>query len=170
MRYIGPIVTNFRKKSFNARLFPCLLENYFTVFWQKIVYVLMDFCQKFIFNRNMVDFDMWTKVNLSWHSQDQDQDHDRGLKTKTTVSRPIPRPRPHVSGPRPRPRPQSQDQEQDQYHCSQGQDQDQDHSLKTKNKTKTTALRTKTKIKTEDIGICIRTLCIQSVKWHHTSL
>ena len=44
VRFVEPIVLNFRRKSFNVYFpVPCLLENYLAVFRQKIFYILVNF-------------------------------------------------------------------------------------------------------------------------------
>ena len=64
-RSVEPIVPDFRRKSFNVPFFPCLLENYFSSLLTKIIYILVNFYQKFIFKFNMVHFNMHVKVKLS---------------------------------------------------------------------------------------------------------
>ena len=57
VRSVEQIVTNFRRKSFNVLLFPCLLENSFSSLLTK-KYILMGFYRKFIFKLNTVNFNM----------------------------------------------------------------------------------------------------------------
>ena len=67
------IVPSFYRKSFNVPLFHCFLENSLAVFWQKIFRFSLVFF-KIILKFNMVNFNMSTKVKLSWlatcHSYD----------------------------------------------------------------------------------------------------
>jgi len=75
VRYVEPIVRNFRRKSFSVP-FVCSLFviKLFSSLLTKIFYIRTGFYQKFIFKLNMVNFSMWTKVKLSWlatcHSYD----------------------------------------------------------------------------------------------------
>ena len=53
VRSVEPIVPNFRRKSFNVRFLPCLLEILLAVFWQKICNILMGFI------KNLSSNSMW---------------------------------------------------------------------------------------------------------------
>jgi len=73
---VEPTILNLRRKSFSVPFvsFPTFLKILSAVFWQKIFYIRVGSYQKFIFKLNMVNFSMWTKVELSWfatcHSYD----------------------------------------------------------------------------------------------------
>jgi len=58
VRSVKQIVPNFRRKSFNVLLFPCLLEIFFSSFLNKHFYIIIGFYQTFTFKLNMVNFNM----------------------------------------------------------------------------------------------------------------
>jgi len=55
---VEPIVSDFRRKSFNVRFFPCLLENSSNSLLTENVVHSHRFYQKFIFKLDMVNFNM----------------------------------------------------------------------------------------------------------------
>jgi len=62
VRSVEPIVPDFRRKSFDVRIFPYLLQNSFSSLVTEIFLYSHEFYQKFIFKLNMVNFNMKTEV------------------------------------------------------------------------------------------------------------
>ena len=65
---VEPIVPQLYRKSFNVRFFLYLFKHTSSSLPTKIFYILVGFYQKNIFKLNIVNFNMQTKVKLSWYA------------------------------------------------------------------------------------------------------